>query len=36
MQLLRPNLEMLPGYHLWMWDGEFCGSINLRWHRGTS
>lgn len=21
----------LPGYRRWMWDGEFCGSINLRW-----
>src|SRR5689334_3277099 len=19
----------------WMWDGEFCGSIGLRWQRGT-
>jgi predicted acetyltransferase len=25
----------LPGYKLWMWDGEFCGSIGLRWQRGT-
>ena len=25
----------LPGYVLWMWDGEFCGSIGLRWQRGT-
>ena len=25
----------LPGYRLWMWDGEFCGSIGLRWQRGT-
>lgn len=21
----------LPGYRRWMWDGEFCGSIHLRW-----
>jgi predicted acetyltransferase len=21
----------LPGYRKWMWDGEFCGSIALRW-----
>jgi predicted acetyltransferase len=21
----------LPGYRKWMWDGEFCGSIQLRW-----
>lgn len=26
----------LPGITLWMWDGEFAGSINLRWQRGTS
>ena len=26
----------LPGYRLWLWDGEFCGSIGLRWQRGTS
>lgn len=25
----------LPGYKLWMWDGEFCGLIGLRWQRGT-
>ena len=25
----------LPGYHRWMWDGEFCGSIGLRWQPGT-
>ena len=27
--------ERLPGYVRWMWDGEFCGSIGLRWQRGT-
>ncbi|WP_298923765.1 GNAT family N-acetyltransferase [uncultured Ramlibacter sp.] len=21
----------LPGYRKWLWDGEFCGSIQLRW-----
>jgi predicted acetyltransferase len=26
----------LPGYSQWMWDGEFCGSIGLRWQVGTS
>lgn len=26
----------LPGYHLWMWDGEFCGSISFRWQLGTT
>jgi predicted acetyltransferase len=25
----------LPGYRMWMWDGEFCGSIGLRWQPGT-
>src|SRR4026209_470066 len=24
----------LPGYRRWLWDGEFCGSIGLRWQRG--
>jgi len=26
----------LPGFARWMWDGEFCGSINLRWQDGTT
>ncbi|BCU77208.1 GNAT family N-acetyltransferase [Luteolibacter sp. LG18] len=25
----------LPGYYRWLWDGEFCGSINFRWQQGT-
>ena len=25
----------LPGFRLWMWDGEFCGSIGFRWQPGT-
>jgi predicted acetyltransferase len=25
----------LPGFARWMWDGEFCGSINMRWQHGT-
>src|SRR4051794_8919378 len=25
----------IPGYRKWMWDGEFCGSIGLRWQQGT-
>ena len=25
----------LPGYSRWMWDGEFCGRIQLRWQPGT-
>ena len=26
----------LPSYRRWMWDGEFCGSISLRWQPGTT
>lgn len=26
----------VPGYRMWMWDGDFCGSIGLRWQPGTS
>src|SRR6266566_267085 len=26
----------LPGYSRWMWDGEFCGAIGLRWQSGTT
>lgn len=26
----------LPGFHKWMWDGEFCGSIGFRWQPGTN
>lgn len=26
----------LPSVRKWMWDGDFCGSISLRWQRGTS
>jgi predicted acetyltransferase len=29
-------VRRLPGYRLWMWDGEFCGSIGFRWQPGTS
>ena len=29
------RVPRLPGYHLWMWDGGFCGSINFRWQPGT-
>ena len=28
--------KRLPGYRKWMWDGEFCGSISLRWQPGSS
>ena len=26
----------LPGFNRWIWDYVFCGSIGLRWQRGTS
>jgi len=34
-----PNGEVwprIPGFARWLWDGEFCGSISLRWVTGTS
>ena len=30
------TVRRLPGFRRWMWDGEFCGSIGLRWQKGTS
>jgi predicted acetyltransferase len=27
--------ERLPGFHRWIWDDGFCGSISLRWRPGT-
>lgn len=27
--------QRLPGYHLWIWDGEFCGNVGFRWQPGT-
>ena len=29
------TVKRLPGYQKWMWDGEFCGVIGLRWQPGT-
>jgi len=26
----------IPGLRRWLWDGEFCGSIGLRWQPGTT
>jgi len=26
----------LPGHRRWLWDGEFCGLIGLRWQAGTT
>jgi predicted acetyltransferase len=30
------QIARLPGFNRWLWDGEFCGSINFRWQNGTS
>jgi predicted acetyltransferase len=30
------TVPRLPAYSLWMWDGEFCGSIGFRWQPGTT
>ena len=30
------SARRLPGYRLWLWDGEFCGSIGLRRQPGAS
>jgi len=30
------TVPRMPGYRRWMWDGEFCGSIQLRWLEGTT
>ena len=27
--------QRIPGFHKWMWDGEFAGSIGFRWQPGT-
>lgn len=29
-------VSRLPGYHRWMWDGDFCGDISVRWQPGTT
>jgi len=29
------TVTRLPGFRLWLWDGEFCGSASLRWQPGT-
>lgn len=28
-------VKRLPGFHRWIWDGEFCGSIGFRWQPHT-
>lgn len=30
------TVPRLPGFWRWLWDGEFCGAIQLRWQPGTS
>jgi predicted acetyltransferase len=30
------TVPRLPGYHQWMWDGEFCGDIGFRWQPGST
>ena len=30
------EVPRMPSYRKWMWDGEFCGSIQLRWLEGTA
>jgi predicted acetyltransferase len=30
------TVPRLPGLSLWIWDGEFCGAIGLRWQPGTT
>ena len=30
------QVQRLPGFIRWIWDGEYCGSIGLRWRPGTS
>jgi predicted acetyltransferase len=29
------QVPRIPGYSKWMWDGEFCGSVGLRWVPGS-
>lgn len=29
-------VKRLPGFHRWMWDGEFAGTIGFRWQPGTT
>jgi len=29
------KVARLPWFRRWLWDGEFCGAISLRWQQGT-
>ncbi|ATQ43471.1 GNAT family N-acetyltransferase [Caulobacter mirabilis] len=35
VQLDGSRAKRLPGLTRWLWDGDFCGSINFRWQVGT-
>jgi predicted acetyltransferase len=30
------TVPRIPGYRMWAWDGEFCGSLGFRWQPGTA
>jgi len=30
------SVSRIPGFRRWIWDGEFCGSIGMRWQHGTA
>jgi predicted acetyltransferase len=30
------TVARLPGFRRWLWDGEFCGAIGMRWQHGTT
>ncbi|MFN2412886.1 MAG: GNAT family N-acetyltransferase [Pyrinomonadaceae bacterium] len=30
------EVPRLPGFHRWMWDGDFAGRISIRWQPGTT
>src|SRR3954466_703221 len=30
------SVPRLPGFRRWLWDGEFAGSIGLRWQQGSA
>ena len=44
LEAKRPDIELddgtlvapLPAIEYWMWDGQVCGAINLRWLPGTT
>jgi predicted acetyltransferase len=29
------KVARIPGFRLWIWDGDFCGAIGLRWQTGS-